>query len=239
MKFVDRVASTHNHPSPSSLCIPEVRRILAYCILNTLEAFSNQRLLLDFFKRFNILRSPEYQVRSSPRCISAASSLPFSSAWYYTSALQPRPPLRSIKYLDWRNGKCPISGNIESCTIPRSRSTDADSVFSSRYAPGWCCVDVIQHHKSNPSSNPYTLDIAVKDAAGAIIGGSAGQIGFPGQTINQFSMLPWVLLVTVGGADTDPVSFAYAGAYWDSFNGPCNTQRYGRESRQINCGFPC
>lgn len=95
-----------------------------------------------------------------------------------------------------------------------------------------------QHQKPNPATDQYTFDITVKDAVGAVIGGSAGQVGFPGQAISQFSQLPYVLLVTAGGVDQDPVSFAYAGAHWDSYNG-CSTGGYDSGSRQMDCGFAC
>ena len=120
----------------------------------------------------------------------------------------------------------------------RSRPAEADSAFPSRYAPGSCGVHVTQHQKPNPATDSYTFDILVKDANGVEIGGSAGVVGATGQTINQYSQLPYVLLITAGGIDSDPVSFAYAASHWDSHNG-CSTEAYDSRSQQINCSFPC
>lgn len=98
---------------------------------------------------------------------------------------------------------------------------------------------MVQHQKPNPATDPYTFDITVKDAAGAVIGGSSGQVGLEGQAINQASQLPYVLLVTAGGVDADPVGFAYAGANWDSTSGVCGSGAYDSGSRSMDCGFTC
>ena len=63
-------------------------------------------------------------------------------------------------------------------------------------------------------------------------------MGRTGETINQASQLPYVLLITAGAVDADPVSFEYAGKNWDTKNG-CSAGAYDSGSRQIDCGFNC
>lgn len=112
-----------------------------------------------------------------------------------------------------------------------------------RYAAGWCGVHVTQHQKNepdNPSGN-YKLDISIKDASGAGIGGVGGADAPAGQGVGVTSQLPAVLIVTTGNVDDDAVLFDYNGAHWGSNDQQhsCNFGAYDTGKREGDCGFTC
>lgn len=110
------------------------------------------------------------------------------------------------------------------------------------YVPGFCTVHVVQYQKNEPTVNPnpdYKFDITMKDYDQNQIGQllSADAPGAVGVDVD--SQLPYVLIVTAGTVDSDPVSFAYAGEIWDSDGSSCGATAYGSGTRQINCSFGC
>lgn len=113
-----------------------------------------------------------------------------------------------------------------------------------RYATGWCGVHVVQYQKNeppdvNPSPN-YALDVIIYDAAQAEIG-RVSKVDAPGgQGVDVTSQLPYVLILTTGNVDSDPVAFAYAGQSWTSDDGShCKFGGYDSGKRQGDCGFTC
>ena len=100
-----------------------------------------------------------------------------------------------------------------------------------------------QHQKNepdNPSGN-YKLDIQIKDAGGAPIGGVGGADAPTNQGVGVTSQLPAVLIVTTGAVDDDAVLFDYNGAHWGSNDQAhaCNFGAYDSGKREGDCGFTC
>lgn len=116
------------------------------------------------------------------------------------------------------------------------------ALVQKRYAAGWCGVHVTQHQKNepdNPSGN-YKLDIQIKDAGGAQIGGVGGADAPTNQGVGVTSQLPAVLIVTTGAVDDDSVLFDYNGAHWGSNDqAHCSFGRYDSGKREGDCGFTC
>lgn len=112
------------------------------------------------------------------------------------------------------------------------------------YVHGWCGIHVTQYQKNEPKSNPtgdYKLDITIKDAAGATIGGTTGAMAKTGVAVAVDSRLPFVMIVTTQNVDKDPVLFRYSGQSWDSNDQAhhCNFGAYDNGNRDGDCGFTC
>ena len=112
------------------------------------------------------------------------------------------------------------------------------------YVPGWCGLHVTQYQKHEPKSNPtgdYKLDITIKDATGAIIGGTTGAVAKAGVGVGIDSRLPFVLTVTAQNVDNDPLLFKYADQSWGSNDQAhhCNFGAYDGGNRDGDCGFNC
>ena len=78
------------------------------------------------------------------------------------------------------------------------------------YVPGFCEVHVVQYQKNEAKVNPnpsYKFDINVQDNALFQIGQLLFADGPEGVGIEVDSQLPYVLIVTAGAVDSDPVSF--------------------------------
>ncbi|KAK2802248.1 hypothetical protein FQN50_007429 [Emmonsiellopsis sp. PD_5] len=108
------------------------------------------------------------------------------------------------------------------------------------YSPGWCGIHITQYQK-NDRDNPnpdYRFDISIKDHQGQEIGRADFADG--SKNIDIFSALPWVLIVTAGDEDSDPVSFAYSDQSWDSNDeSRCSMGKYDSGNRDGDCGFSC
>jgi hypothetical protein len=110
-----------------------------------------------------------------------------------------------------------------------------------KYKPGWCGLHISHHQKPDPSKDPYSVEVLLKDADSMIIGNTLGVVdardpvavsGFGGQ-------LPVQLIVTTGGVDADPVKFAYGDQSWDSNSDQCKMGKYDSGKREGDCGFNC
>ncbi|QIW96682.1 hypothetical protein AMS68_002200 [Peltaster fructicola] len=117
-----------------------------------------------------------------------------------------------------------------------------DLALTKRYKPGWCGLHFVQYQKNEgpgPARNDYRFTITIKDAAGAVVGGT-GNLPMPiYQSSNLPGALPYSLVMTPGNVDSDPLRFAYAGQSWSSSDGTCSVGIYDRGSRQGDCGFTC
>lgn len=110
------------------------------------------------------------------------------------------------------------------------------------YVPGLCYFRVIQYQKNEPTVNPnpdYRLDITIVDQINTQIGQLLFANAPEAVGVNVDSQLPYVLIVTAGAVDSDPVSFAYAGDIWDSNGTPCIATAYASGTRHIDCSFEC
>ena len=111
-----------------------------------------------------------------------------------------------------------------------------------RYAGGWCGLHVTQHQKNEPDNQSpnYKLDIHIYDAAQHEIGSVIGADAPEGKGVGITSQLPYVLILTTGAVDSDPVTFDYAGAHWTSSDGShCGFGSYDSGKREGDCGFAC
>lgn len=112
-----------------------------------------------------------------------------------------------------------------------------------RFTPGSCGVHVREYQKNEgPGSNTadYRFDIYLYDRAQDFIG-TSGTVDIPdGSTANIGApTLPYLLLVTSGHVDSDPIYFAYAGQQWSSNSGQCSVGKYDGGDREMDCGFNC
>jgi len=100
----------------------------------------------------------------------------------------------------------------------------------------WCGVHVTQFQRNeNGFGGTYEFTVTIKDQNGSLIGSVDHATSPAGVT----SSLPYVLIVTAGNGDSDPVSFDYAGQHWASNSGQCSTGAYDGGSRNMDCGFTC
>ncbi|KAK2792987.1 hypothetical protein FQN51_001392 [Onygenales sp. PD_10] len=110
------------------------------------------------------------------------------------------------------------------------------------YSPAWCGIHITQYQK-NDRDNPhpdYRFDISIKDHQGQEIGRADFANGPKDEKINVYSALPWVLVVTPGAVDSDPVRFAYSDQSWDSNDeSRCSMGNYDSGNRDGDCGFSC
>ncbi|KAK3055951.1 hypothetical protein LTR09_003185 [Extremus antarcticus] len=108
------------------------------------------------------------------------------------------------------------------------------------YAPGTCWVHVTQYQKPDPSVDSYSLEVTIYDANENAIG-STGGIVSSAEPVSVYSALPWVLVVSTGGVDDDPVAFAYSDQLWDSNNQEhqSNFGAYDSGNRDGDTAFAC
>ena len=110
---------------------------------------------------------------------------------------------------------------------------------------GWCGVHVAQYQKNEGPSGPgcgtseYRLTVTLKDALQDVIGGVTDRCAPGGDYIGIDSQLPYVFEVEVGGVDSEPVFFKYAGQAWNSKSSQCSVGGYAGGVRQMDCGFNC
>ncbi|KAI0490396.1 hypothetical protein F4859DRAFT_508196 [Xylaria cf. heliscus] len=108
-----------------------------------------------------------------------------------------------------------------------------------RFVSGNCGIHVTQWQRGeNGVGDAYEFDVRIVDAIGAIIGGTNRLAIDNFSSASLASELPYVLVISAGSTDSDPVEFAYAGYHFSSSNG-CGTGGYGDGNRDMDCGFPC
>ncbi len=100
----------------------------------------------------------------------------------------------------------------------------------------WCGVHVTQYQKNeNGVGGTYEFDATLKDQNGTPIGSVSRQP----TPADVTSSLPYVLIITAGNVDSDPVRFDYADQHWASDGSQCSVGAYDSGSRQMDCGFTC
>lgn len=115
------------------------------------------------------------------------------------------------------------------------------------YAPGWCGVHVVQYQKNegppgtNGGTNNYRLDVYIYDNDQNEIGRIEKADASPPGGLGVTSKLPYVLIVTPGAVDDDPVTFKYAAQSWAYADVAhhCNFGGYENGNREGDCGFTC
>ena len=114
--------------------------------------------------------------------------------------------------------------------------------LSKRYVLGFCGVHIHQFQKNEgpgADTSQYRLTVILKDGVGAIIGGADQVQASDFTPVDVDSHLPAVFVATASGVDSDPITFNYNGATWDSNSDHCSFGGYGSGSRQGDCGFSC
>ncbi|TRX98102.1 hypothetical protein FHL15_000747 [Xylaria flabelliformis] len=113
------------------------------------------------------------------------------------------------------------------------------SVSNRRFVSGGCNVHVTQWQKNeNGVGGAYQFDVRVTDAIGAIIGGANRLTIGDFTSADVASQLPYLVVISAGAVDEDPVQFAYAGSQFSSSHG-CSTGGYEDGNRDMDCGFTC
>ncbi|KAH8157824.1 hypothetical protein CIB48_g10430 [Xylaria polymorpha] len=113
------------------------------------------------------------------------------------------------------------------------------SVSKRAFAPGACGIHVTQWQKNeNKVGGAYLFDVIIKDAIGAIVGGQNSLAIGDFNSGSVPSELPYVVVISTGSVDSDPVQFAYAGSHFSSSAG-CSTGGYEGGNREMDCGFTC
>ena len=115
------------------------------------------------------------------------------------------------------------------------------------YLPGNCGVHVTQYQKNEGpaaadgagGTSNYRFDITIKDDDQVDVGQKLLVDAPGGAGVGVTSGLPWVLIVTAGNVDSDPVHFSYGGESWDSNSAECSVGDYDSGNRDIDCGFAC
>ena len=133
---------------------------------------------------------------------------------------------------------------IPDCGIENGPVPDPPPPAGVSYVPGWCTMHVTQYQKTEPQSNPtpdYKLDITLFDGAGTPVGTKFGAPALNGVGVGVTSRLPWVMIVTAGAVDSDPLLFKYADQAWGSNDQEhhCNFGKYDHGNRDGDCGFNC
>ena len=144
----------------------------------------------------------------------------------------------------------PSNGYRWFCAVPKIGKTignlDSNAAIDPKigYAKGQCGVHVTHYQIPKGPNNFYSIEATIYDA-------NESQIGKISKTaakgpINISSKLPYQLIVTsalpgsASNTDAQPVSFAYAGNYWNSGDRTrCSTGNYDSGARNMDCGFPC
>lgn len=132
--------------------------------------------------------------------------------------------------------------NVLASPVTFSRdNNEASGELTKRYVGGSCRAHITQYQKNeNGVGGNYKLDIGLQDASGAGIGGISFTDAIQGQKLDVYSQLPYVFEATVGGVDSDPIVFDYAGQHWDSNDGSrCSVGRYDSGNRDMDCEFSC
>ncbi|KAI9798558.1 MAG: hypothetical protein M1833_004695 [Piccolia ochrophora] len=138
------------------------------------------------------------------------------------------------------------------CGVPKAGKSGefGDNTFDSNipqndkgYATTACAVHITHYQKPDPSKDPYSLAVSIKDANGDEIG-KLDKTEIRGPT-NIRDKLPYYLIVDPGKVDADPISVKYAGESWKTDDlypdgtGRCGVGAYDNGKREIDCGFHC
>lgn len=130
-------------------------------------------------------------------------------------------------------------------TFARPQPAGGSNPLAKRYASGYCGVHIVQYQKnegpsdSSGSTSEYRLDVTLKDALQDVVG-SISKLSTPGGIYNDInSQLPSVFEIEVGGVDSVPLRFQYAGQAWSSDDSQCSVGGYDNGNRNVDCGFNC
>ena len=121
--------------------------------------------------------------------------------------------------------------------MPKPDAVNAS--LSKRYVLGFCGVHIQQFQKNEghgADTSQYRLNIILKDGVGAIIGGADQVQSSDFTPVDVDSHLPAVFVATAFGVDSDPITFNYYGATWDSNSDQCSFGGYGSGG---DCDFSC
>ena len=137
------------------------------------------------------------------------------------------------------------------CGIPRlgrgfhadgeNIENDVPDVPGEDYAVGTCQLHLVQHQKDDPETDPYKMEIWIKDANQEDIGSIYPAVDMPADVAKDVdSKLGQAVVVTMHAVDADPVSFVYGEEEWDT-NTPdrCDVGGYEDGKRELDCDFPC
>jgi hypothetical protein len=110
---------------------------------------------------------------------------------------------------------------------------EVENDLEKRYAPGRCGLHITQY-----GADPYGIDVIIKDNEGSSIGNLL-RTNFNNNPINIDSQLPYVLVVTEGGAKDWNLYFAYGADSWSSADDRCKVGGWDGNNRQMDCGWAC
>ncbi len=116
---------------------------------------------------------------------------------------------------------------------PGIGAREVENDFEKRYAPGRCGLHITQY-----GADPYGIDVIIKDNEGSPIGNLL-RTNFNNSPINIDSQLPYVLVVTEGGAKDWNLYFAYGADSWSSADDRCKVGGWDGNNRQMDCGWAC
>ncbi|KAI4205312.1 MAG: hypothetical protein LQ346_001460 [Caloplaca aetnensis] len=132
------------------------------------------------------------------------------------------------------------------CGIPKLGKQGLDGFESNvpvgpgGYATGTCQMHVVQHQKPDPSKDPYSLEVWIKDANQDDIGAVYPRVKMTNNQLEVASKLPRPVVFRTGAVDADPISISYADDKWDTNNeNRCNVGAYDGGMRQLDCDFEC
>ncbi|KAI9797895.1 MAG: hypothetical protein M1833_005095 [Piccolia ochrophora] len=137
------------------------------------------------------------------------------------------------------------------CGVPKAGKGGkvGDTTFDSNiphgaggYAPGPCGMHILQYQKPDPSKDPYSLEVSLKDANGDEVGRLDKTEMRAPQVIK--GKLPVEVTVNTGAEDKDPISITYGGDVWTTADTPdgkarCGVGPFDNGRREIDCGFTC
>ena len=125
-------------------------------------------------------------------------------------------------------------------TLPLTFAHPTAEKLAPRLVGGWCGLHITQHQKNEDGvGGDYQYDLRIYDAIQEEIGG-VNALDIPNlQTRGVDSQLPYVIEITSGEIDPDPIAFAYGGQSWTTDAGQCSIGSYNNGARQGDCGFTC
>ena len=102
------------------------------------------------------------------------------------------------------------------------------------YAHGTCGIHVVQHQKDDPATDPYSLEVWIKDANQDDIGSKYPAVSMGDGPLVVDSKLPDPVEFETGAMDADPVTIRYQGKEWTADMGD-----YDGGKREGDSNFEC
>lgn len=108
------------------------------------------------------------------------------------------------------------------------------------YAEGTCEVHITQYQKPNPATDPYSLEVWVKDANADVIGYKEKTPVKNNKLIVVSKLKGATMGFRTGEVDDDGIEISYALDSWNTDDkARCKVGNYDGGNRDMDCSFAC